>query len=382
MKTANANALGILSGALAGALAVGLVGCLSFPGGREKPGTIPVRGLHLLAPAKKDLPALLTFIRETLPREGVNTLILELNYGFDFRSRAGFGDPQALNRDDAKQILKACRAGGIELIPQINCLGHQSWRKDLGRLLARHPEFSESSGAGDTNKEFYCRSYCPLHPDVHKVLFALIDEMAAAFEARSFHVGMDEVFILADPACPRCKGRDPAELFAGEVNTLHDHLKSIGCRMWMWSDRFLDGRAMKVGKWEGSENGTQGAIAKVPRDIVMCDWHYDAAPETPQHFAKQGFDVVACPWRKAPVALAQLAHIRSIRAGGNPAEARRARGVVQTTWCSPASFIEACNAQQAGSAADKTAPSEAAACFRKLAAAWRETPAPAAPSAR
>src|SRR5256885_877239 len=49
-----------------------------------------IRALHLSAPAKRDLPAALEFIRESLPKEGVNTLVLEFDYGFNFGSRPEF----------------------------------------------------------------------------------------------------------------------------------------------------------------------------------------------------------------------------------------------------------------------------------------------------
>jgi hypothetical protein len=337
---------------------------------RSRDDILPVRGLHLSAPAKKDLPTAVEFIRESLSREGVNTLILEFDYNFDFRSRPEFADAGALDKDDLQQIVKACRERGIELIPQINCLGHQSWAKRNGRLLENHPEFDETRGKYPNNEGIYCRSYCPLHPEVHKVLFALIDELAKACEAKSFHVGMDEVFILADPDCPRCKGKSSAELFAGEVKTLRDHLKRIGCRMWMWGDRFIDGKATHLGKWEASENGIQGAIDLVPKDIVICDWHYDKVPETARLFANKGFDVVACPWRKADVALGQLAQIRDIR-GGDPAVARHALGVVQTTWCGLSAFARAYHAQRSGAAPEKNSPSESARCFSALSNALR-----------
>src|ERR1051326_4060550 len=173
--------------------------------------TLPVRGIHLTAPGKSELPRALAFVREALPKEGVNTLILEFNYTFDFQSRREFSDPRALSKQEVNQLAAACREHGIELIPQINCLGHQSWAKRNGRLLDTHPEFDETRGKYPGNEGIYCRSYCPLHPDVHKALFDLIDEVARACEAKSFHVGMDEIFILADPDCPRCKGRPAAE---------------------------------------------------------------------------------------------------------------------------------------------------------------------------
>ena len=204
------------------------------------------------------------------------------------------------------------------------------------------------------------------------MLFALIDELVAACKAEAFHVGMDEVFILADPDCPRCKGKDPAVLFAGEVNALHAHLKQIGCRLWMWGDRFLDGKATGLGKWEAATNGTHPAIDRVPKDIVICDWHYGKAPKTPRFFADRGFDVVACPWRNSKVALAQLAHIRGLRGGADKAVAAHARGMVQTTWCGFAPFHKAYQAQAAGAKPVKGAPGEAAHCFRTLLKAIRE----------
>lgn len=352
------------------ALAVGY-GFVAEVGGAAN-ASIPIRGLHLSVPAKKDLPLALTFIRESLRKEGVNTLILEVDYNFDFRSRPEFGDAAAPGKEEMQQLAGACREAGIELIPQINCLGHQSWAKRNGRFLEKHPELDETPGKYPDNEGIYCRSYCPLHPEVHKVLFDLLDELARACGAKAFHIGMDEVFILADPDCPRCKGKSPAELFAGEVTTLRDHLKSIGCRTWMWGDRFLDGKSTGLGKWEASENGTWSAIESVPRDIVICDWHYDKAPETPRFFAGKGFDVVACPWRKADVAVAELGRIRAIRSNPDAALARRGLGVVQTTWGGFASFARAYAAQSAGAAPEKNSSSESARCFQELFKAVRE----------
>jgi hypothetical protein len=191
-----------------------------------------------------------------------------------------------------------------------------------------------------------------------------IDELAEACDAKAFHVGMDEVFLLADPDCPRCQGKDPAELFAGEVRALQAHLDEIGCRTWMWGDRFLDGRATGLGKWEASMNGTAPAIDQVPKDFVICDWHYDSAPETPRYFARRGFDVVVCPWREPAVALAELAHLRAIRAGADPEVARRGLGVVQTTWCGFTRFAEAYKALDAATPPDANSATEAARCFK------------------
>jgi hypothetical protein len=156
---------------------------------REASGALPVRGLHLSAPAKQDLAAAVDFIRKQLPGTGVNTLVLEFDYQFDFKSRPEFADPSALGKDEVQLILKACRENQIELIPQFNCLGHQSWAKRNARLLEKHPEFDETPGKYPDNQGIYCRSYCPRHPEVHQVVFDLMDELAKACEAISHRHG-------------------------------------------------------------------------------------------------------------------------------------------------------------------------------------------------
>jgi hypothetical protein len=39
---------------------------------------------------------------------------------------------------------------------------------------------------------------------------------------------MDEVFYIGDDKCLHCSGRDKAELFADEIQTIRVHLKSKG----------------------------------------------------------------------------------------------------------------------------------------------------------
>jgi len=304
---------------------------------------LPVRGLHCSAPAKADLALGEKFIREVLPKEGVTHLVLEFGYSFAFKSHPELADRNGLDETGVKQLLKACRESGVKLIPQFNCLGHQSWAANTSALLKQHPEFDETPYVPADNKGIYCREWCPLHPDLHKIVFALMDELADACEADAFHCGMDEVFLLGDPKCPRCAGQDKARLFAGEVKLLHDHLAEKKRTMWMWGDRFLDGKATKIGKWEASETGTHPAIDLVPKDIVICDWHYEQAPETPRYFVSKGFAVLSCPWKKEAVALGELKLQRALAGEKNPGQPL---GMLQTTWVSFPKFIQAYNGQK------------------------------------
>jgi len=329
--------------------------------------TPPVRGLHLMAPAPEDVPLAVRFIKEALPKEGVNVLVLEFDYRYQFTKRPEVAEPGGLSSNDVRALAAAAKDAGVQLIPEINLLGHQSWARSTGALLKAHPEFDETPGKYPDNQGIYCRSYCPLHPRVHDVVFDLIDELADAAGADAFHVGMDEVFLLGEDDCPRCKGKDKAELFAREVTALHDHLAASKRTMWMWGDRFLDGESTGIGKWEASLINTRRAIDLVPKDIVICDWHYDRALPTTEHFAVEGFPVLACPWRRADVALAQLDAVRRVRSHATDAIGNRMQGVLQTTWAGIAPFAHAYFGEPvAGDARSSAQLVEALACFRSL----------------
>ena len=327
----------------------------------------PIRGLHLAAPSPDDLPLALRFIKEALPKEGVNVLVVEVNYRFQFKKRPEMADPAGLTAEHVRAIAEACKAAGVRFIPGINLLGHQSWARNTGALLRVHPEFDETPGKYPQNEGIYCRSYCPLHPEVHAVLFDLIDELADAAGADAFHAGMDEVFLIGEDDCSRCKGKDKAELFAREVRTIRDHLAKSKRTMWIWGDRLLDGERTGIGKWEASTNQTHRAIDLIPRDIVICDWHYDRALPTTEYFAVQGFPVLASPWRKADVALAQLDAIRRVRTHATEAIAARMQGVMQTTWVGFAPFARAYFGEpSAADARSSVNTLEALATFRAL----------------
>lgn len=294
-----------------------VVGCARRPMGRleaEQPelglAQAPWRGVHFLWPGKDGLPLLKQAIVEELAPRGMNVLILEVGYGYEYQSHPELRDENALSREDIRSLVEVCRRHHIRVIPLFNCLGHQSWAENTFPLLTQYPEFDETPEIPLHNPDIYCRSWCPLHPDVNRVIFALMDELIDAFDADAFHVGMDEVFLIASDQCSRCRGKDPAELFAKAVNDYHDYLvKERGLTMLLWGDRLLDAHAMRYSEWEASTNGTAPAIDLIPRDIIVCDWHYGLGEKYPSvdFFQEKGFRVLPTSWKdeKAAVALLQ-----------------------------------------------------------------------------
>lgn len=331
-----------------------------------QPASMPVRAVMMFFPAAEVQTDFLAFVRDDLPREGVTHLILQIDYGYAYTSRPEMAGPRT--RDEIKAVVAACREAKIELIPLLNCLGHQSWAETTHRLLTAHPEFDETPGLYPKNEGIYCRSYCPNHPEVHAVMFDLLAEVAEVFEAKAVHVGLDEVFLIGEDACPRCRGRDPAELFAQEVRTLRDFLRSRGLKLWMWGDRLIDGATTGIGKWEASMNRTHRAIDLIPKDVVICDWHYESTPPTAAYFALKGFDVILCSWNQPAVAVEQAEHVTRLRAeNARGPIGGRLLGVMSTVWEQPTTFLPAYRALRAGGTApEKSAAANMQALFRRV----------------
>jgi len=287
------------------------------------------RGVHILVDSDKRLA---TF-EAGLPQFallGINVVVVEVNYHFEFQSHPELRDKPYVTKAKAQEFVKAAHRAGIRVIPEIDCLGHQSSREHTHPLLSKYPQFDETRGMYPGNKGINCRSWCPQSPDLMHTVYPLIDEVTDAFDANAFHAGMDEVFIIADFKCPRCHGQDPAKLFAQTVNDLHHHIvDEKKLTMLMWGDRFLDAQTMHYGRWESATNGTAPAVDLVPKDIIVCDWHYRAQTNYPSvpFLLSKGFRVWPSGFQPTEAAKA-LSDFALAQRKENP----RVIGYLATTW--------------------------------------------------
>ena len=323
------------------------VGCCLITHAQTNPvKKFPVRGLCISAPTPQNLDSFIVFMNNELRPRKINTIILRIDYRYQFKSHPELTDTLALSEPEVKKLVEVAKENHIRLIPQINLLGHQSWANKPGKLLSVYKDFDETPWlnmplqyAWPNSDSLYCKSYCPLHPEIHKILFDVIDEICDAFETNAFHAGMDEVFILGDSKCARCAGKTKAELFAGEVNTIEQHLKGKNRELWIWGDRLLDGRTTGVGMWEGSFNETWPAIDLISKSVVICDWHYDKAEKTAAYFVSKGFRTLTCPWNKPQVAKSQVGDLADFRKHADKKTRQLYLGIVETVWSSLSGFL-------------------------------------------
>jgi N-acetyl-beta-hexosaminidase len=264
---------------------------------------------------------------------GVTILMVEIGYSYRWESHPELVRDGAISPTTARALYERCREEGIEIIPEINCVGHQSWEDWTGVLLETYPEFDETPGRYPGNKGIYCRSWCTSNEGVYSIIFDLIDELAAAFSARSFHVGMDEVFLIGEDSCPLCAGKDRGALFAAAVNRLYRHIvEEKGMTMYMWGDRLIDGNDRRIkydNEYETSMNGTHAAIDAIPKEVVICDWHYEKheSYDSLPMFLDKGFRVLPASYNSVDAARALIDFSLDY------SDDERMLGHLYTTWC-------------------------------------------------
>lgn len=257
--------------------------------------------VHLLNYTSDEKLSTLGDILPQLAEAGINTLILEVDYSFEFQSHPELrqGD-QLITKAGARQFSDLCKLYKIRLIPEFQCLGHQSWAKQTFPQLTKYPELDVTPGAFPNNDSIYCREWDPTNQKVYEIIFPLLDEIIDAFQATAFHVGMDEVFLLGHKYSPTTLSKVPAELFSKAVNDLHSHLVTrCGVEMLMWGDRLIESPKYSAHAWEASQNGTWPAVNMILKDIIICPWHYEAQEEYPSipMFLEKGFRVLPAGWK-------------------------------------------------------------------------------------
>jgi len=110
----------------------GLIGCSSVKETAVslKPGE-KWQGIHLLGYSNDSDLVELGKIIPKLDSIGINVIVLEVDYNFEFESHPELrnGEKQ-ITKEGAGNLVDVCKEYNIKLIPEFQCLGHQSWAEE------------------------------------------------------------------------------------------------------------------------------------------------------------------------------------------------------------------------------------------------------------
>jgi hypothetical protein len=116
-----------------------------------------------------------------------------------------------------------------------------------------------------------------------------------------------------------------------------------------------------MGEWEASLNNTYRAIDLIPKDVMICDWHYEKPHQSAVYFAMKGFSVVTCPKDNSLSAVAQVNDMIRFRSSSSKAMSGRFSGIVQTVWSGAAPFMDSYYGRKPGTGENATVS-----CFKAV----------------
>lgn len=283
--------------------------------GRQSAVPDPVIAWHfVLKPIEMEQAKRLVDLAQS---SGYNTVVVQFDSGIRLESFPMKPKETAWGKTEFLDWVAYARSRGMNVIPEIKLLGKQK-------------KFLQKSRP---NLMFNAETYDPRIEEVYEVVFRLIDELISIMQPTAIHIGHDEMAGFRPYSAKKYlrpgETMLPADLFLKDVLLIHDYLKSRNVETWMWGDMLISVEefpSMPKNKLHGSKPGYGKALRdKLPRDIVICDWHYkQAEPGYPSlaTMRAEGFRVIGTTFRDED----------TIRKFSKYASQHGANGMMATTW--------------------------------------------------
>jgi hexosaminidase len=276
--------------------------------------TLRFRGVHCLT-GKGAGEEMKKAIRLLMARHKINHMILEAEY-INWESHPEIHHPAyGMDKDEAREVVEYARRHFINVIPLVQALGHCEWIFTNGQHLdlAEDPETPYA--------------YSPTNPDTYRFLFEIYDEAVELFQPAFFHIGHDEVTMRGRfPFREASRDKSVTELLMMDIEKLHAYFQPKQIRMMLWGDMFLAPTEVTDAGQAGSVEEARERRNALPKDVVICDWHYIVSPPEAYRsikiFQDAGFDVIPSAWYRPR----NIAHLCQAAAG------HHTLGFLQTTW--------------------------------------------------
>jgi hexosaminidase len=171
-------------------------------------------------------------------------------------------------------------------------------------------------------------AYDVSNPKTYELIGGVYREALDVFQPKYFHIGHDEVTMRGSyPHRDANQGKSVTDLFLGDVRWMHDLFKPRDVRMMLWGDMLLaPGEANDTATFAMTKEDAAARRAGVPKDAIVCDWHYQPAKSEAYRSLKvlkdAAFTTIACTWYTP----------ENIKGFADAARLYGAWGLLQTTW--------------------------------------------------
>ncbi len=285
---------------------------------------VPRRGV-LLDISRDKVPTMRS-LRETvdwLASLKINELQLYMEHTFAYRRhRQVWRDASPLTAAEVRQLDTFCRERFIELVPCQNTLGHmERWLKH-----ARYAPLAEATGPWRSPFGDIRTTKSTLNPTDRRTLAlvrALLDELLPCFSSRRVNVNCDEPFELGQGrSAAICRRRGIERVFVDYVAALRRIVSRHRRRMMCWADVL---------------SNHPRALGKIPRDITLLEWGYEADHPFMQRckaIGRAGFEFYVCPGTSSWCSFAGRTTIAltNLRVAARAAVKHGAAGFLVTDW--------------------------------------------------
>ncbi len=213
-------------------------------------------------------PETVAFIKSSIDfysQFGYNFLVLYLEGRIRTESFHAFPDSRSYSPEEVREIVSYALEKGLETIPVVSLFGHAE------HFLA--PEENEiyaelkngAKGRFSTVKHVFC----PSQPETLNFIEQYVSEVAKLFPSKYFHVGFDEVWDIGycDICRMRLKTEKQSGIYFSHLMAVYQIVsRKLGKIMLMWDDLF---------------DIYPEVLEKIPRDVILCAWHYNSLLERP-----------------------------------------------------------------------------------------------------
>lgn len=290
--------------------------------------SMPFRGVHFFSGAGGH-EIQRKMIREVVAPLKLNAVVYHCdNIQWDSHPeirKPGTGMP----KKDARLVAAEAQVNHVGIIPLMNTFGHSNWflDNDTHRHLADNPA-----------NPF---AYNPLKPGVYELIHDIYGEAVELFDPAYFHIGHDEITLKGFPLDPELQKIGARKLILDDIQHYRDWFAAQGIRTMIWGDMFIGPGEANDFTLAPTVEEARLRRAGLPRDIVICDWHYTVDPPEKYRslrvFNEDGFDVIASTWYHSK----NIAHFakaaadaREVTSGTSTTSGTRGEtlGILETTW--------------------------------------------------